>query len=205
MELKDVLTIIGIVGSLFWNFINSFMSHHNWAKNSRLTDFKKAREPIDRALQCLRLLKREARELQAYGGSNDSFNEKLGKLNKSAVASFLELSTALEAVDESFQIEGDRWEKEAQNDWDHVLEKLNDCYSKPKEAEALQGFECALDCFIKTLNDKLEVINCKMHRLFIFPSKLRCVSVFFLVLLIITAMFCPTHQFYKHALSAIFY
>nr|WP_278377166.1 hypothetical protein [Brucella anthropi] len=166
MENKDWIPVVGIGVSLVWNLFNSILVHRSWKNTNKLTDFRRIREPVDKAIIELRAVKREVRNLQGFGGAEDEFKQLFEGVNQRISESYnLGLCVSLEALDGSLHVSGGDWEAKANEKWDDVNDKMNLLYTslpKTQRLDALQKLERSLDALISCISGRLDNVTNSM-------------------------------------------
>jgi hypothetical protein len=124
-----VLTGIGIVASLVWNFINTRLAQSIKRQDRRFEEFKRIRTRLDNAVDQLRSTITSLRSLSITASNKATFVKDLKKLNFDLAENDSKVRTVLREMSQSRYVHGSDWETVLSPHWDNALGSLNGGYS----------------------------------------------------------------------------
>jgi hypothetical protein len=135
-----LLTAIGIIASLAWNWFNytrtTKLQKTLRGETVRLEEFRRVRTPIDAALTEMRAEMEVLKALARSGAKLAEIKESAATAQKAITAKYLKLQIALEDADSSQFAEGADWLPPVEIIWDTAISQLDAVYAKnAKEIE----------------------------------------------------------------------
>lgn len=139
-SVKEHYAVIGIIVSLGWNLVNTFLSSRQWRKNQKFNEFRSLKTPIDAALGKLRETRLKMSSASMFGGTSASFDKLFKEINKDLAEHWISLIVALQACDTSPHWPKNDLSIRYENKWDDIIHLAEGVYNqKTPEAKGKQS------------------------------------------------------------------